>query len=346
MEGVHDLAVPASTVLRVTLATLALSAGCRGRSRSLWAWAAFWWLAALAPWVADRLAPLPDVLSLVLVLLTWSSLWGPTAGARRWASAGSGLLSAGILLDMAPTLAPGLARTGDPRLTVGIGLAGELLIGSAVVLSVIESARSQARVAEERRATSESRLKQMVTWDPLTECFTRPVFRELVDRVRDGKDDDRGVILVIDMDGLKRINDTSGHSAGDKAIRRTGLAIKRRLREKDLALRWGGDEFVAVLRGISVLEARQVRRRIVATLRREGLSASVGMAVYGVGSDIVSALREADARMYAAKRRRHQARASDTRQLDLPLEPARPAGKVAEASRPRSLVASPGSSAA
>jgi diguanylate cyclase (GGDEF)-like protein len=339
MEGVHDLAVPASTVLRVTLATLASAAACRGKPRSLWVWAAFWWLAALAPWAAGRLGPLPQALALLLVLPTWSSVWHPTTGARRWVSAGSGLLSASVLLGVAPSLAPALARTGDPRLTLGIGLAGELLVGSAVLLSVIETARSQARVAEERRAMSESRLMQTVTWDPLTECFTRPVFRELVDRVRDGQDDDRGVILVIDMDGLKRINDTSGHSAGDKAIRRTGLAIKRRLRDRDLALRWGGDEFVAVLRGISLAEGRQVRRRIVATLRREGLSASVGLAVYGVGSDIVSALREADARMYAIKRRRHQARARDTRQLELPLEPPRPESSRVDASRPLAVSA-------
>jgi len=344
MEGVHDLAVPASTVLRVTLATLVLAAACRGKSRPLWVWAAFWSLVALLPWGAGRLAPLGDVLVLLVVLLTWSSLWGPTAWARRWVAAGCGLLSGGVLLDVAPFLAPTLARSEDPRLTAGIGLLGELLIGTAVLLSAVETARNQARAAEERRAISESRLKQLVTWDPLTECFTRPVFRELVDKVRDGQDDDRGVILVIDLDGLKRINDTSGHSAGDKAIRRTGLAIKRRLREKDLALRWGGDEFVAVLRGISLTEGRQVRRRIVATLRREGLSASVGLAVYGAGADIVSALREADARMYAVKRRRHHARARDARQLELPLEPARPESGRAEVSRP--LVVPPRSSAA
>jgi diguanylate cyclase (GGDEF)-like protein len=159
----------------------------------------------------------------------------------------------------------------------------------------------------------------MVTWDPLTECFTRPVFRELVDRVRGGQDHESGVVLVFDMDGLKRINDLSGHSAGDKAIRRTGLAIKRRLREKDLALRWGGDEFVVVLRGASMAEGRQMRRRILATLRREGLSASAGSATYGSENDIVVALREADARMYAVKRHRQRARVPAPRQLDLPF---------------------------
>jgi diguanylate cyclase (GGDEF)-like protein len=327
VEGVPDLAASASTVMRVTLATLGTLLACQGGSRAFWAWAIAWWTVASVSWIPgpDGLGLLPTGLVMLLGLLTWRHLWRSTTWARACAVVGLGLVASRLL-----------ALVLDPLTGTSPGLAGELLVGCAVFLAAVEAARDEARAAQERLAISERRLHQTVTWDPLTECFTRPVFRDLVDRVRGGEAEERGVLLVFDMDGLKRINDLSGHSAGDKAIRRTGLAIKRRLREKDLALRWGGDEFVVVLPGASREDGRQMRRRILATLRREGLSASAGSATYGSENDIVAALREADARMYAVKRRRQKARLPAPRQLDLPLLPG-PSGSPTPEAAPLAL---------
>ena len=59
-----------------------------------------------------------------------------------------------------------------------------------------------------------------------------------------------GSLAVIDLDGLKAINDTHGHHVGDQAIRAFARALRARLRADDLIFRWGGDEFLAVMFGL------------------------------------------------------------------------------------------------
>jgi diguanylate cyclase (GGDEF)-like protein len=316
---VAELAPFVSIVVRMTLATLVTLMAVRMGERALLGWAVAWWLAVTASFgsTLDPWGWLAAGGALLLAGLSWRS-W---LSASSWARA-SALL--GFILLGASRVAEGLLAV-DREAALAGRLAGEVLIAFGVVLAPVERARSEAAAAQRRMAESERRLHRLVTWDPLTECCTRPVFRDLVDQVRVSQGVEHGAILVIDMDNLKRINDQAGHSAGDKAIRRTGLAIKRRLGENDLALRWGGDEFVAVLRGSDLQAARQMRHRIMAAVRREGLSVSVGLAVFGRNNDIVHALREADARMYAMKRRRQGARPPVPRQLALPLGPAEPA---------------------
>jgi diguanylate cyclase (GGDEF)-like protein len=103
------------------------------------------------------------------------------------------------------------------------------------------------------------------------------------------------------MDGLKAVNDTQGHSAGDQAIRRTADAIRAHTREGDLLVRWGGDEFVVILPGASVEEGGRRAAAINGAIAAIGLGASVGLCAYTREHDIVLALREADAQMYATK---------------------------------------------
>ena len=61
----------------------------------------------------------------------------------------------------------------------------------------------------------------------------------------------------MDLDALKAVNDTFGHAAGDAAIRAVARAIRQIVRADDLVFRWGGDEFLAVLFGVSEEEARR-----------------------------------------------------------------------------------------
>ncbi|MEX2534938.1 MAG: sensor domain-containing diguanylate cyclase [Trueperaceae bacterium] len=114
-------------------------------------------------------------------------------------------------------------------------------------------------------------------------------------------------LVMIDLDGFKRINDKVGHQAGDRALVQVGEAIKRERREGDSVFRWGGDEFALILPQVDSNQAFLVAERYRAAIARvrlgdHSLSASFGIASYPEdGSDAESLLRKADDLMYRHK---------------------------------------------
>lgn len=113
--------------------------------------------------------------------------------------------------------------------------------------------------------------------------------------------------VVLDVDGLKRINDEQGHAAGDAALAAVGRAIRQHVRKTDRAFRWGGDEFVLLMPSTTEQGARLVVDRI---REAAGTPTSAGVALHHGGSDAVDVatwLSEADADLY---RTRRQARGS------------------------------------
>lgn len=122
-------------------------------------------------------------------------------------------------------------------------------------------------------------------------------------------------ILMMDMDDLKWINDNFGHKAGDESLRRVVQAIRLELREKDALFRYGGDEFVAVVKNIDYsrlnLLTRRLKERVSSmVLDVEGrllyFSISIGSAFYPEDSDNpFTVLSIADAAMYSDKRSVH-----------------------------------------
>ena len=201
---------------------------------------------------------------------------------------------AGLFGPDAPTM---LLLQAGPFVTLLL----QTLLALGMVLTVTEStqralARSNAHLQE-----AEHRLKVLAETDPLTGCFDRRVFRELVDGVRSGREGMQGAVLMLDMDGLKDINDRQGHAAGDEAIRRAAEAIRGHTRATDIVVRWGGDEFVVVIPGASGAYAQARRDEVANALALVGLPASAGLAVYEEGKDIMVAVEEADREMYATK---------------------------------------------
>ncbi|WP_245527967.1 diguanylate cyclase [Ammonifex degensii] len=131
--------------------------------------------------------------------------------------------------------------------------------------------------------------------DPLTGLHTRDLLASLVPG-------EVCSVVFVDLDGFKRVNDTYGHDEGDRVLALFGECLRRRLRERDLAVRWGGDEFVLVLPDTHPGAAE----RVVEDLRREwervrpypvGFSAGTA----AVRGSLEEAVREADRRMYAEK---------------------------------------------
>jgi diguanylate cyclase (GGDEF)-like protein len=158
------------------------------------------------------------------------------------------------------------------------------------------------------------RLEALSETDVLTGLPNRRAFRRrLADDLRRAQRYGSPVsLLVVDVDGLKRINDESGHSAGDRVIRRVGEAITAALREADLGSRWGGDEFAILLPNTPGDAARHSAERLTAHLkwRRGGdadpVSISVGIATFDPARDLYVDPEElahrADEAMYEAKR--------------------------------------------
>ena len=158
------------------------------------------------------------------------------------------------------------------------------------------------------------RLQELADTEPLTGILNRRGFlrvaTEKIARAR-GRDHPMSV-AVLDLDHLKKINDTHGHAVGDAVITRIARVITKCIREADAAGRLGGDEFVILFDGAGVEIAERACERIRDELRDssirlgdaivEGITLSGGISgIVGTDQNIDAALARADSLMYSAK---------------------------------------------
>ncbi len=160
------------------------------------------------------------------------------------------------------------------------------------------------------RVRLENELRLQATTDALTGLLSRTAFLDAVDeRLRQGQ----AAVLFLDLDGFKSVNDTEGHAAGDRLLRRSAHAIAAALGPRDLAARLGGDEFAVLAASDEEGDVTALAERLVRTLG-SGLSsplgarvgASIGVAVEGPPPDrggAAALVRDADLAMYEAKKR-------------------------------------------
>ena len=155
----------------------------------------------------------------------------------------------------------------------------------------------------------ETTLRRMALNDPLTDLANRAAFTETVTRaLRTGR---RGLLVMIDLDGFKAVNDTLGHAAGDQLLMAAALRFSGTLRAEDTLARLGGDEYAAWLPDVLSSErARHAAARLTACCQEPfsiragevGVTASVGAALVEPGDDLDTLLARADHAMYEAKR--------------------------------------------
>jgi diguanylate cyclase (GGDEF)-like protein len=113
--------------------------------------------------------------------------------------------------------------------------------------------------------------------------------------------------IFIDIDNFKRINDTFGHQAGDRLLRDISDLLRHTLRAYDILVRWGGEEFLLILPGVALDQARRLAERIRAAVERldtQGLgpvTISAGTAALDASYDFETMLMAADRRLYEAK---------------------------------------------
>ncbi len=157
----------------------------------------------------------------------------------------------------------------------------------------------------------EKRLVFMAGHDPLTGLANRHTFTEALERSA-SLATTRGVtsvLVMLDMDNLKKYNDAFGHLEGDQALVNLSMLLRSHIRASDLAARIGGDEFALLLNGATLVDADEIASRIckaargefVAGARQVQLGVSGGIAVVepATGSRVI--IDRADAALYASK---------------------------------------------
>ena len=162
------------------------------------------------------------------------------------------------------------------------------------------------------RKRMEDELRRLATTDPLTGAYNRRFgHSRLAEELRRrDRYKNRVSVLLLDIDHFKAINDHFGHEAGDHALRQLTDICIRVLRRVDIVVRWGGEEFLALLPETGRLEAGRAAERIreavaAAEIAVEGslpitMTVSIGVAE-ATGSDPHDVVRRADAALYAAK---------------------------------------------
>ena len=166
---------------------------------------------------------------------------------------------------------------------------------------------------QQRRANQAA--MRLADFDPLTGLYTRTHLFDAISReiARSGRVGRGFCLLMVDLDGLKPINDTFGHQVGDRVLQAVTEVIRRNVRQSDLAARYGGDEFVIVLpetasAGAQVL-AEKLRREIGGLVLRADarpveVSVSIGLASHPEdGTAAEGLMASVDAAMYESKRR-------------------------------------------
>jgi len=163
---------------------------------------------------------------------------------------------------------------------------------------------------------ADEELMRLAMYDPLTELLNR---RTMLDRFEREFERCRRnrlpvSVLMVDVDHFKQVNDTHGHAAGDKVLKRFAQVLLELRRELDIVGRYGGEEFCLLLPGTDETGARALAERIRAAAERcrvpwrnqeLGFTISIGIATTGAGDALAleELISRADAALYDAKRR-------------------------------------------
>jgi diguanylate cyclase (GGDEF)-like protein len=158
------------------------------------------------------------------------------------------------------------------------------------------------------------RFKEVSLRDPLTDLFNRRFMWEWLEQhIKEAQRYQEGIAcLMIDIDRFKKLNDNHGHQFGDEILKEFALTVSEVLRESDIFVRYGGEEFAAFLPKCDGQQAIATAERIVETVRHASIAGlesrqvtcSVGVAVYDPAcpASMEDLLQEADQRLYDAKR--------------------------------------------
>lgn len=214
---------------------------------------------------------------------------------------GRTLLAAGILATRGQDLTP-LYWTIE---VIG-GMILSFILAMGELIAMLDEVRVELEGSNEALNQALEGLEVAAKLDPLTGLYNRYAFYMLVAEFNElGKLG--GSIAIIDLNGLKRINDTFGHHAGDRALLNTAMRLQEIVRQSDYVFRWGGDEFVLLLFGMPPDAARERMTHMAPPAAldvpdHDPVPLTVSWGIAPLEPDVDAALRDADAQLYAQKR--------------------------------------------
>ena len=242
-------------------------------------------------------------------MLTLGGVWmlrRPRFERSRWLAVAflvQGLLFLLYLPLLLPMAWGGKALFGFVAYASFLDAAGELFVALASLVALESSAAAHLRHINEELIASQDRLRQLVELDPLTGLPNRRGLRDALARAKDTG----AVLIVVDLDDFKAVNDRFGHIRGDACLQRVARLLREAFRAEDSVFRWGGDEFLVVAPGMT----EETANERIAALRRQlhaadetapACTASIGVAQLPPGGRPEDAIHQADALMYGEKK--------------------------------------------
>lgn len=157
--------------------------------------------------------------------------------------------------------------------------------------------------------TNKKLLEELYITDALTKLYNRAHFDDIINSItkHQRKADIDFALVISDIDHFKSINDNYGHQVGDQALKKVADTLKKSLRENDIIARWGGEEFVIMLKNVTAEEAQMIAEKLryaVESLKIDdyfSCTCSFGISLYKPSENIDETFKRADDALYEAK---------------------------------------------
>ncbi len=152
-------------------------------------------------------------------------------------------------------------------------------------------------------------LEQLANTDPLTKAGNRLLFNTVMksEMARAERYNYQFSLIMFDIDHFKKVNDTFGHDTGDKVLVSLTKLVSGRIRETDALFRIGGEEFIVILAGTNIDNAKNLAHHLLSTVNQfnidhmKGVTISIGVASFEENDTIECLVKKADSAMYESK---------------------------------------------
>ena len=222
------------------------------------------------------------------------------------------LLLAAIFLGYLPIFIANLATNAPLPMTLlklssATHLVFEFVLGFGGAVLVLEQSHQGLAMRNDTLTADNARFRGQAERDALTNTHNRHAFFQMLDAFKAVDSRIWGCAAMIDVDGLKQLNDGFGHVMGDAALIRVASAIQQLVRDDDRLFRWGGDEFLLIALDqdtATVCAQLEQLNAVLATPGSVSVQVSYGAVEFGSIGELSDAVRRADLSMYARRRER------------------------------------------